>query len=78
LIRIVRNPEGIFVDPSGKMAGRGAYLHDREDCWKIGLQGPLESALKTEFSAEDRERLTDYMVKLSDGASANQNNFEEQ
>ncbi|MBE9474717.1 MAG: YlxR family protein, partial [Chloroflexi bacterium] len=29
LVRVVRGPEGIFIDPTGKMAGRGAYLHDR-------------------------------------------------
>ena len=26
LIRVVKTPEGIIVDPSGKMNGRGAYL----------------------------------------------------
>ena len=28
LIRIVRGPEGVAVDKTGKMPGRGAYLHD--------------------------------------------------
>ena len=70
LIRIVRNPEGIFVDPSGKMAGRGAYLHDRTDCWERGLEGSLESGLKTELSEEDRERLTEFMATLSEETSA--------
>jgi len=70
LIRIVRNPEGIFVDPSGKMAGRGAYLHDRTDCWERGLEGSLESALKTELSEKDRERITEFMETLSEKTSA--------
>ena len=70
LIRIVRNPEGIFIDPSGKMAGRGAYLHDRSDCWERGLEGSLESALKTELSDKDRERITEFMETLTEKTSA--------
>jgi len=70
LIRIVRNPEGIFIDPSGKLAGRGAYLHDRTDCWERGLQGSLESALKAELSEKDRERITKFMATLSEKTPA--------
>ena len=57
LIRIVRTPEGVQVDSTGKLAGRGAYLHDRRSCWERGLKGALAHALKTELTAEDRERL---------------------
>lgn len=33
LIRIVRTPEGkIFLDRSGRMNGRGAYLCDNPEC----------------------------------------------
>lgn len=61
LIRIVRTPSGIVVDPTGKVAGRGAYLHDRKLCWKNGLKGSLANALKTELSLSDRENLEYYM-----------------
>ena len=64
LIRIVRSPEGIQIDPTGKMAGRGAYLHDRRSCWERGLKGSLANALKTELSDEDRERLFSFMASL--------------
>jgi predicted RNA-binding protein YlxR (DUF448 family) len=37
------------VDPTGKLAGRGAYLHDRRECWVRGLRGALAHALKAEF-----------------------------
>ena len=57
LVRIVRTAEGIEVDPTGKKAGRGAYLHDRRTCWETGLQGSLARALKTDLTAADRERL---------------------
>jgi predicted RNA-binding protein YlxR (DUF448 family) len=64
LIRIVRTPEGVQIDPTGKLAGRGAYLHDLRSCWLQGLKGPLAHALKTELSAQDRERLEEYLEKL--------------
>lgn len=64
LIRVVRSPQGVIVDPSGKLAGRGAYLHDRRSCWERGLRGALSSALKTEITEEERKRLADYAATL--------------
>ncbi len=66
LIRLVRTPEGVYIDPTGKQAGRGAYLHDRRECWQRALQGALARALKTELTAEDRERLEAFMETLSE------------
>jgi predicted RNA-binding protein YlxR (DUF448 family) len=66
LIRIVRTPEGIRVDPTGKMAGRGAYLHDRKSCWQAGLKGALGKALQIELSPEDRQTLQSHMERLTD------------
>jgi predicted RNA-binding protein YlxR (DUF448 family) len=64
LIRIVRSQDGIQVDPTGKLAGRGAYLHNRRSCWEQGLKGALARALKTELAAEDKERLQDFVRTL--------------
>lgn len=64
LIRIVRTPEGLKVDSKGKMAGRGAYLHDRRSCWQTGLKGPLARALKTTLSEDDLATLTTFMETL--------------
>jgi predicted RNA-binding protein YlxR (DUF448 family) len=61
LIRLVRTPEGVLVDPTGKQAGRGAYLHDDLACWESGLKGSLARALKIELSEADRARLVAYM-----------------
>lgn len=66
LVRVVRNPEGIFVDLSGKMAGRGAYLHGKSQCWEIGLENALAKALKTDLTDEDKQRLTEFMSGLPD------------
>jgi len=64
LIRIVRVSGSVEIDPTGKKAGRGAYLHDRRSCWEQGLKGALENALKVEFVASDRERLLAFMSSL--------------
>jgi predicted RNA-binding protein YlxR (DUF448 family) len=66
LIRIVRSPDGIVIDPTGKQAGRGAYLHNRRSCWEIGIKGALSKALNTELSEEDRRVLTENMAALAD------------
>ena len=64
LIRIVRQPEGVQIDLSGKIPGRGAYLHDRRSCWERGLKGALAQALKTELTSRDREDLKAFINKL--------------
>jgi hypothetical protein len=65
LIRLVRTPHGVLVDPTGKLAGRGAYLHNKRSCWESGLKGALAHALKTTLTMEDRERLEAFMHTLS-------------
>jgi len=66
LVRIVRSETAVQVDPTGKLAGRGAYLHNLRSCWERGLKGPLAHALRTEISAEDRRRLVEFMASLPD------------
>jgi hypothetical protein len=66
----VRLAEGVKIDPTGKLPGRGAYLHDRKSCWERGMKGSLERALKTEFTPEDRERLITFIGTLPDETSA--------
>jgi predicted RNA-binding protein YlxR (DUF448 family) len=64
MIRIVRTTEGIKIDPTGKLAGRGAYLHDQRECWTRGLRGALAHALKAELTQKDRAQLEDFMNTL--------------
>lgn len=64
LIRIVRTSDGIQIDPTGKTAGRGAYLHDRRACWDRGLKGALAQALRIVLSDQDREVLTRFYETL--------------
>jgi predicted RNA-binding protein YlxR (DUF448 family) len=64
LIRIVRTPGGLQVDPTGKLSGRGAYLHDDRSCWESGLKGALAHALKVELTDQDRDTLRAFMASL--------------
>jgi len=64
LIRLVRTSEGIVIDPGGKIAGRGAYLHEQRSCWEKGLKGSLARALKTELTETDREVLMSFLATL--------------
>jgi len=69
LIRIVRTSEGILVDPTGKLNGRGAYIHLQKDCWERALKGSLSKALKTVFSEQDKEYLEAYKMNLPESTS---------
>ena len=64
LVRLVRRPEGVLVDPTGKLAGRGAYLHNRRSCWEKGLNGPLAHALKITLTTDDTQRLHQFIQTL--------------
>lgn len=64
MIRIVRTTDGVQADPTGKKAGRGAYLHDRRQCWERGLKGALAHALKTTITDDERAKLEDFMNTL--------------
>lgn len=65
LIRLVRTPDGVKVDLSGKQAGRGAYVHPSEECWRTAVeQNRLGSALRTRISAANRLELLDFLAQL--------------
>lgn len=62
LFRIIRGPQGVMVDLTGKAHGRGAYLHDDQACWQRGLKGALEHALKTKLTDQEKEALLAFMA----------------
>ena len=64
LTRVVRTDTGIKIDPTSKMQGRGAYIHNLQSCWQVALNGKLASALKTELTEEDRNILLTFMKDL--------------
>lgn len=67
--RLVRTPEGrVEVDPTGRQAGRGAYLCPKADCLERAFSGKkLESALRTAVSAETSERLREDLAQALKG-----------
>ncbi len=68
LVRIVRTPSGrVQVDPTGRGAGRGAYLCPRRPCWEEAVRRRrLQHALKTPLAEEDVAALRAYANSLSD------------
>ena len=62
LNRLVRTPDGVRCDPSGKAPGRGAYLCQNPRCWDTAIQGnALDRALKTKLTSEERMALRSEM-----------------
>ena len=61
LLRIVRTPEGdVTFDPTGKAAGRGAYLCQDPDCFKKAVKAKLINKLfKTEISEDAYKKLSE-------------------
>ena len=72
MVRVVRTADGVQIDPTGKLPGRGAYLHDRRECWERGLKGALGHALKASLTGDERARLEEFMNTLpADAESEN-------
>ncbi|MHB1126580.1 MAG: RNase P modulator RnpM [Bacillota bacterium] len=65
LIRIVRTPlEEVLMDPTGKKAGRGAYICPRIECLNKAVKSKaLPRALNAEVSGEVVEQLAKQLVK---------------
>jgi len=72
LIRVVRSSEGVVIDPSGKLPGRGAYLHDQKSCWVKALKGSLANALRTTIQEQDLAALRTYLEALPEGEQSNE------
>ncbi|HEV8571766.1 MAG TPA: YlxR family protein [Actinomycetota bacterium] len=54
LLRVVRGPDGVHPDPSGKAPGRGAYVHRDRDCVREATRrGALARALRVNLSPDD-------------------------
>lgn len=69
LIRLVKTEDGVRIDLSGKLPGRGAYLHDQKSCWNRGLMGSLAKALRTTIPERDLAALNAYMEDLPESVS---------
>jgi predicted RNA-binding protein YlxR (DUF448 family) len=65
LLRLVASPEeGLILDPSGKKAGRGAYLCYDRACWDLVLakqDDRLSRALRRAVSEEEKVIVRKYL-----------------
>jgi predicted RNA-binding protein YlxR (DUF448 family) len=57
-VRIVRGPDGVEVDPSGKKPGRVAIR-----------KGRLDTALKTRLTPDEKLRLTEFVTTLNNAVA---------
>jgi uncharacterized protein len=62
-IRLFCLPDGpVEVDSSGKKTGRGSYLCADVKCWEEAVKtGKIEHALRTKLTAENKEKLVNYI-----------------
>jgi uncharacterized protein len=67
LTRVVRTPEaGVMIDPTGKLAGRGAYICGTASCWERAARGDmLSKALRSPLSNVEREAIAAHVASLS-------------
>jgi predicted RNA-binding protein YlxR (DUF448 family) len=70
-VRIVRTPDRlVIIDPTGRLAGRGAYLCADGSCWALALKkSALERALDMPLPQELRGRLERGELELLPGGS---------
>lgn len=58
LVRLVKTPNGVVIDTTGKMDGRGAYVHRNEKCIENCIKKfSLNSAFKTSVPKEIYDEL---------------------
>ncbi len=60
LLRIVKTPEGIHYDPTGRMNGRGAYLCGRPECFRDMKK---KRALDRAFSMRAEDAVYEELLK---------------
>ncbi|GAX90565.1 RNase P modulator RnpM [Effusibacillus lacus] len=70
LIRVVHSPDDrVFLDPTGKKAGRGAYICKNAECFKAARKKKaLDRSLKTSVSDDVYRQLENDLATVnSDG-----------
>ena len=66
LIRIVADEDGLHIDPSGKMPGRGAYLCRNAECAKLALKkNAFGRNLRAEITRQQAEAFAEQIAELS-------------
>lgn len=68
LVRVVRASDGfVYVDRTGKVNGRGAYVHPRSQCFDEALRRrKFDHALRTRLQEDDTDKLRKEFEELKD------------
>jgi len=65
LVRFVRTPNGILLDESGRLNGRGAYVCRSAPCLKEAVKKPsLQRALKTEMADGTPDKILELAERI--------------
>jgi uncharacterized protein len=66
-MRVVRTPTGdVIIDPTGRAAGRGAYVDRSVECIDSAItKGALSRALKTPLPTNLREALVGSLTQMN-------------
>jgi hypothetical protein len=78
LLRIVRAPDGVVAfDPTGRAAGRGAYICADGSCWAVALKRKsIDRALSAPLPSELRTQLESGMLGVLAGAGGGEHGSE--
>ncbi len=61
---VISQGEGLILDSSGKLAGRGAYLCERLSCWESAAHGDaLGKVLSYRLTDKDRQVIASHGVE---------------
>jgi predicted RNA-binding protein YlxR (DUF448 family) len=58
----------VTIDPTGRLAGRGAYLCRQDDCTRIGIRRALTQALEVPIPDELATELAALTMNTEGGA----------
>jgi len=66
LVRLAALPEGVVVDPTGKLGGRGAYLHPRRQCLQRFVRTKINrfQSLRRSLDRSERVNLVNMVAGL--------------
>jgi predicted RNA-binding protein YlxR (DUF448 family) len=65
---VFTNDEGLVLDFSGKLDGRGAYLCDDPVCWNLAIKSKLlDRSLQIDISETEKNTLEKYFSKTLAG-----------
>lgn len=68
MLRVVKTKENeVLLDITGKMNGRGAYLHFSKECFDKAVKSKgLERSFKMSISPEVYEKLSEEMIDIGE------------